>query len=126
MHFHTIESSHFYYLIHALSENLLCHLNLNTKGARGFQSVIRFRIRIGHEHPLTDTYGEVSNLGIGRRQGLVDELSTLLKRVISRVAMTAGPQAARKSDHVRQNQYLVVRQFPLSRCSGQSNRHLHA
>jgi hypothetical protein len=104
---HGVES--FSYLIHVLSEKSTYRRNLNTKGACGFQSVVRSRIRIGHEHPLTDTYGEVSDLGIGRRQGLVDELSTLLKCVIDRVAMTAGRQVARKSDHVRPTQYLVVR-----------------
>ena len=109
MHFHIMESSHFSYLIHALSEKPTHRRNLNTKGACGLQSVARFRIRIGHEHPLTDTYGEVSDLGIGRRKRLVDELSTLLKYVTGRGVMTARPQAARKSDHVRQTQYLVVR-----------------
>lgn len=103
---HGVES--FLYLIHALSEISSCYSNLEHIGALGFQSLVLFRIRSGHEHPLIDTYGEVSDLGIGRRQGLVDELSTLLKCVIDRVALTTGRQVARKSDHVRPTQYLVV------------------
>ena len=108
MHFRIVESSHFLYSIHILSENRDCYQNLKHTGASDFQSLVRFRIRIRYEHPLTGTYGETSNLGICQQKRDVDGVSTLFKCLTDRYRVAEGLQAARRNDHGHQFLYLVA------------------